>query len=57
MISDFSLCSMIHPDFIACSLMQKGYLHLCPRKDFLLTLHIYNSLYINYENVFIELDS
>ena len=35
----------------------KGYLHLCPRMDFLPTLHISDSLYANYENVFIELDS
>ena len=35
----------------------KGYFHLCPRMDFLQTLHINNSLYTNYENVFIELDS
>ena len=35
----------------------KGYFHLCPRMDFLQTLHINNSLYTNYENVFIEFDS
>ena len=35
----------------------KGYFHLCPRTDFLQTLHINNSLYTYYENVFIELDS
>ena len=35
----------------------KGYFHLCPRMDSLQTLHINNSLYTNYENVFIELDS
>ena len=35
----------------------KGYFYLCPRMDFLQTLHINNSLYTNYENVFIELDS
>ena len=35
----------------------KGYFHLCPHMDFLQTLHINNSLYTNYENVFIELDS
>ena len=35
----------------------KGYFHLCPRMDFLQTLHINNSLNTNYENVFIELDS
>ena len=35
----------------------KGYFHLCPRIEFLQTLHINNSLYANYENVFIELDS
>ena len=35
----------------------KRYFHLCPRMDFLQTLHINNSLYTNYENVFIELDS
>ena len=35
----------------------KGYFHLCPRMDFLQTLHINNSLYMNYENVFIELES
>ena len=34
-----------------------GYFYLCPRMDFLQTLHINNSLYTNYENVFIELDS
>ena len=32
----------------------KGYFHLCPRMDFLKTLHINNSLYTDYENVFIE---
>ena len=37
--------------------IKKGYFHLCPRMDFLQTLHINNSLYTNYENVFIELDS
>ena len=36
---------------------EKGYFHLCPRMDFLQILHINNSLYTNYENVFIELDS
>ena len=36
---------------------EKGDFHLCPRRDFLQTLHINNSLYTNYENVFIELDS
>ena len=35
----------------------KGYFHLCPLMDFLQTLHINNSLYTNYENVFIESDS
>ena len=35
----------------------KGFFHLCPRMDFLQTLHKNNSLYTNYENVFIELDS
>ena len=35
----------------------KGYFYLCPCMDFLQTLHITNSLYTNYENVFIELDS
>ena len=38
-------------------LKRKGYFHLCPRMDFLQTLHINNSLYTKYENVFIELDS
>ena len=38
-------------------LAAKGYFYLCPRMDFLQTLHINNSLYTNYENVFIELDS
>ena len=37
--------------------VEKGYFHLCPRMDFLQTLHINNSLNMNYENVFIELDS
>ena len=40
-----------------CEIILKGYFHLCPRMDFLQTLHINNSLYTNYENVFIELDS
>ena len=35
----------------------KGYFHLCPRMDFFQTLHINNSLFTNYEKVFIELDS
>ena len=35
----------------------KRYFHLCPSMDFLQTLHINNSLYTNYENEFIELDS
>ena len=39
------------------SRISKGYFHLCPRMDFLQTLHISNSLYTIYENVFIELDS
>ena len=38
-------------------LRAKGYLHLCPRMNFLSTLRINDSLYTNYENVFIELDS
>ena len=38
-------------------LKTEGYFHLCPRMDFLQTLHINNSIYTNYENVFIELDS
>ena len=38
-------------------LCAKGYFHLCPRMDFFQTLHVSNSLYTNYENVFIELDS
>ena len=38
-------------------ILRKGYFHLCPRMDFLQTLHINNSLYTNYENVFIEFDS
>ena len=38
-------------------IQSKGYFHLCPRMDFLQTLHINNSLHTNYENVFIELDS
>ena len=37
--------------------LAKRYFHLCPCMDFLQTLHINNSLYTNYENVFIELDS
>ena len=37
--------------------IRKGYFHLCPCMDFLQTLHINSSLYTNYENVFIELDS
>ena len=37
--------------------IRKGFFHLCQRMDFLQTLHINNSLYTNYENVFIELDS
>ena len=37
--------------------LPKGYFHLCPRMDFLQTLHINNSLYTNYENVFVGLDS
>ena len=36
---------------------KKGYFHLCPLMDFLQTLRINNSLYTNYENVFIESDS
>ena len=39
------------------TIQSKGYFHLCPRMDFLQTLHINNSLYTNYENVFIELDN
>ena len=38
------------------SLTWKGYFYLCPRMDFLQTLHINNSLYTNFENVFIEID-
>ena len=36
---------------------KKGYFNLCPRMDFLQTLHINNLLYMNYENVFIESDN
>ena len=36
--------------------VKASYLHLCPRMDFFLTLHINISL-TNYKNVFIELDS
>ena len=36
---------------------KKGYFHQCPLMGFLQTLHVNNSLYTNYENVFIELDS
>ena len=36
-----------HTDMIC----EKGYFHLCPRMDFLQTLHIIHSLYTNYENV------
>ena len=32
----------------------KGDFHLRPRMDFIQTLNIDNSLYTNYENVFIE---
>ena len=39
-----------------CKHLNLGYLHLCPRMDFLLTLRNNDSLYTNYENVFIELD-
>ena len=49
-----------YPSFwsrLANYLILKGYFHLCPRMDFLQTLHIINSLYTNHENVFIELDS
>ena len=46
-----------HALFIIFEKAAKGYFHLCPRMDFLQTLHINNSLYTNYENVFIELDS
>ena len=35
----------------------KGVLSSVPTHGFLQTLHINNSLYTNYENVFIELDS
>ena len=49
---DFGVCELV-----GCTNYIKGYFHLCPRMDFLQTLHIYNSLYKNYENVFIELDS
>ena len=42
---------------VDCETATKGYFHLCPCMDFLQTLHINNSLYTNYENVFIEIDS
>ena len=51
---EFSLISNV---FINIHDYAKGYFHLCPRMDFLQTLHINNSLYTNYKNVFIELDS
>ena len=37
--------------------VRKGHFHLCPRMDVLQTLHINNTLYTYYENVFISLDS
>ena len=50
--------SLFHPRIISLSQsMVKGYFHLCPRMDFLQTLHIYNSLNTKYEHVYIELDS
>ena len=51
--SEFSVSQI---DFVVSSISknQKGYFHLCPRMDFLQTLQINNSLYTNYENVFIE---
>ena len=39
------------------STFRKEYFHLCQRMDFLQSLHINKSLYTNYENVFIDLDS
>ena len=44
----------LKPVLLVCT---KGYFHMCPRMYFLQTLHIDNSLYTNYENVFIEKDS
>ena len=35
----------------------KGYLYMCICMDFHITLHINNSIYTNYENISIELDS
>ena len=48
---------VLNSDFLKFRILEKGYFHLCPRMNFLQTLHINNSLYTNYENVFIELDS
>ena len=49
------ILTSVHSDEAVLS--SEGYFHLCPRMDFLQTLHINNPLYTNYENVFIELDS
>ena len=55
-------CTITMSDFISLlfgpfiEVLSNGHFHLCPRMDFLQTLHIDNSLYTNYENVFIELD-
>ena len=49
--SDQGLHCLLRPYF---SFLTNGSFHLCPRMDFLQTLHINNSLYTNYENVFIE---
>ena len=40
-----------------CAMNFKGVLSSVPRHGFSSNLHINNSLYTNYENVFIELDS
>ena len=58
---DIQVCMQAIYNFLEIStfthIVVKGYFHLCPRMDFLQTLHINNSLYTNYENVFIALDS
>ena len=53
-------CVRVHPEELAKFIMSrdmKGVLSSVPTHGFLQTLHINNSLYTDYENVFIELDS
>ena len=47
----FVFFSLLNVQYTYSGFVTKGYFHLCPRMDFLQSLHINNSLYTNHENV------